>query len=217
MKHETPKSKGSPSPPRFWRQLLRWLCHPAYLEDIEGDLEELYHEHVNSVGVKKARWMYVRDVIMLLRLSLIKPIRRLGYHSGKIYTSFIRMDIKNIYISRVVGILILPVGFPLAWYIWYRLSQLLFYVGINLPTGGLFVMVIVFFSPVIAFRLPGLFIKTRDTFLESVLGLILFYSLGIIGTFKTGLFLVLIISSIISFSVVLALYLEKRKKEMVND
>jgi len=60
--------------PRFWRRLLRWFCHPAYLEDIEGDLKELYDERVLEVGPRKARWCYIGDVLLLIRPALIRPL-----------------------------------------------------------------------------------------------------------------------------------------------
>ena len=61
-------------PPHIWRRLRRGFCHPAYLEDIEGDLNELYDERVLEVGPRKARWRYIGDVLLLIRPALISPL-----------------------------------------------------------------------------------------------------------------------------------------------
>jgi putative ABC transport system permease protein len=60
------------TPPRFAIRLLYWFCDPHRVEEIEGDLNELFQQRVELVGLRKARWRYVRDVVSLLRPSLIK-------------------------------------------------------------------------------------------------------------------------------------------------
>lgn len=67
-------SSGSPRPvgPRWATYLLRWLVAPHRLDELEGDLHELFHQRVETVGLQKARWRYVRDVVSLLRPSLMK-------------------------------------------------------------------------------------------------------------------------------------------------
>ncbi|WP_425390620.1 FtsX-like permease family protein [Ekhidna sp.] len=52
---------------------FKWFCHPEYYPDIKGDLEELYADHLAS-GSRFPQWKYLMDVVMLLRLSLLKPI-----------------------------------------------------------------------------------------------------------------------------------------------
>ncbi len=61
-------------PPHWAQRFFHWFCHPAYYEDLAGDLAELYDERVQELGVRKAQWKYVRDVMLLFRPSIIRPI-----------------------------------------------------------------------------------------------------------------------------------------------
>lgn len=61
-----------PSPPRWATRLLRCLCAPHRIEEMEGDLDELFRQRVQNAGLSQARWRYVRDVVSLMRPSLIK-------------------------------------------------------------------------------------------------------------------------------------------------
>jgi hypothetical protein len=59
-------------PPHFAIRLLRWFLAPHRSEELEGDLDELFQQRMREVGLRKARWRYVRDVVSLLRPSLMK-------------------------------------------------------------------------------------------------------------------------------------------------
>lgn len=53
--------------------LFKWYCHPDFYPDIKGDLEELYSDHVEE-GSRFTQLRYLLDVMMLFRLSLLRPI-----------------------------------------------------------------------------------------------------------------------------------------------
>ena len=74
MNSPPPSDKGPPPPPKLARRFFRWYCHPDFVEDLEGDLEELYRERSHSLGYRSAYWCYVRDVLRLLRPSIIRPL-----------------------------------------------------------------------------------------------------------------------------------------------
>ena len=67
MKYKTPIR-----PPKTATRFLRWFCHPDFVEDIEGDLEELFLERVSTRGKRYAGWFYLLDVLLLLRPSIIR-------------------------------------------------------------------------------------------------------------------------------------------------
>lgn len=54
--------------------LLRRLCKPHLLEEIEGDLLEFYYEWVRQYGVAKANRLYVFHSIKFLRYYALGPI-----------------------------------------------------------------------------------------------------------------------------------------------
>ncbi len=69
---------GDTSPPKFPLKLLRWFCKPDYHSDIEGDLLELFDRRVEAVGMKKAKWLLLKDVLLLFRPGIIRSIQ-LGF------------------------------------------------------------------------------------------------------------------------------------------
>lgn len=64
--------KSTNRPPRFVTYLLHLFLPPHRAEELEGDLDELFQQRVREVGIRKARWRYARDVVSLLRPSLIR-------------------------------------------------------------------------------------------------------------------------------------------------
>lgn len=58
---------------RIADKLFRWYCHPDFYPDLQGDLEEMYNDHLEH-GLKSAQWKYCADVLLLFRLSLLRPI-----------------------------------------------------------------------------------------------------------------------------------------------
>ncbi len=54
-------------PPRWVAKLLSWWANPNSQEEVEGDLLELYAYWVQTVGVRKANWKYIFNVLKLLR------------------------------------------------------------------------------------------------------------------------------------------------------
>ncbi|CCH52448.1 Macrolide export ATP-binding/permease protein macB [Fibrisoma limi BUZ 3] len=64
--------RSAPTPPRFAQRLLRWFCAPHRLDELEGDLDELFQQRAQEVGLRRARWRYWRDVLSLMRPFVIK-------------------------------------------------------------------------------------------------------------------------------------------------
>lgn len=54
-------------PPRLLKGLLRWFVNAEFVEEIEGDLDELYHEHAESNSIIQAKLLYLWDVVRAIR------------------------------------------------------------------------------------------------------------------------------------------------------
>ena len=63
-------------PPSLLLRFFRWYCHPKFVERIEGDLWEEYHERVGRNGKFKADIRFVIDVLLLCRPGIIKSINK---------------------------------------------------------------------------------------------------------------------------------------------
>lgn len=71
------KDFGNHRPPQFLVKALRWFCDPELLEDVEGDLSELYQARA-SRNLALAKLLYGRDVLQLFRPGIIK---KFGTHN----------------------------------------------------------------------------------------------------------------------------------------
>lgn len=59
-------------PPRWATRLLHWFCSPHLVEEMEGDLDELFQQRIRELGLRQARRRYVYDVLSLARPFVMK-------------------------------------------------------------------------------------------------------------------------------------------------
>ncbi|WP_436516878.1 ABC transporter permease [Ekhidna sp. To15] len=84
-------------PPKWSRRLLRLFIHGEYLEEIEGDLEEVFFDDLETYSVKEAYRRYNVGVLKLFRISLLKNLKWI-YKIGLIVTIMrtIRLAFRNL-------------------------------------------------------------------------------------------------------------------------
>lgn len=71
------------SPPKFPLRFLRWFCNPRLLEDVEGDLYELFEQRaIKNPGT--ARWLFALDVLLLFRPGIIRKISLLNIQNPRL-------------------------------------------------------------------------------------------------------------------------------------
>lgn len=63
------------TPPKWSGRLLKLFINKDYLEEIEGDLEEVFYDDVEHLSPKEARMYYSLGVFKLFRLSLLKNLK----------------------------------------------------------------------------------------------------------------------------------------------
>ena len=78
------------APPKIANRFLKWFCDPMLLEDVEGDLAELFSERSDS-GHLKAKLRYLLDVLFLFRPGIIKNFE---IKNGPINTAMIKNYLK---------------------------------------------------------------------------------------------------------------------------
>ena len=61
-------------PPRLFLQFLRWFCREDYLEEIEGDLTEIFKKQYES-SQRNAKWKFAWSVVRYFRPAFIKSFR----------------------------------------------------------------------------------------------------------------------------------------------
>ncbi len=78
------KYQRLPSPPQWADKLLQWLCPDELLEEIQGDLQELFEERIVEAGEHRARREHVLAVLGYLRPFGFK--RKANHLSNPLYT-----------------------------------------------------------------------------------------------------------------------------------
>ncbi|HET9432982.1 MAG TPA: permease prefix domain 2-containing transporter, partial [Chitinophagaceae bacterium] len=73
------KTKNN-QPPRMPLAFFRWYCHPDLREEIEGDLLERFHKHSNNYSERKARWLFIKEVLLLFRPGIIRGMLNQSQH-----------------------------------------------------------------------------------------------------------------------------------------
>ncbi|WP_228450725.1 ABC transporter permease [Chryseolinea soli] len=66
---------GEINPPEWPVKFLRFFLKKEYLEEIEGDMEELFFDHVEQFSPAKAKRMYTWEMLKLLRPILLKNLK----------------------------------------------------------------------------------------------------------------------------------------------
>ncbi len=64
-----------PSPPKWADRFLEWFCDPLLLEDLQGDLYEIFQYHHDHGRIKKANWLYIWLVFRSFRYSAVSKKR----------------------------------------------------------------------------------------------------------------------------------------------
>lgn len=82
--------KGN-QPPKWVDRLLEWYCADHYLEEVQGDLHEWFQRRVRKSSLRKARWLYLYDVIAYLRLFRIKKLNDMENNNNRLFLNYVKM------------------------------------------------------------------------------------------------------------------------------
>ncbi|MEL6924533.1 MAG: ABC transporter permease, partial [Bacteroidota bacterium] len=66
--------KINPRPPRWADWFLEWYCKPELLEEIQGDIYEIFYYHIKQKGERAARRGFAWNVLCSFRLSTIRQL-----------------------------------------------------------------------------------------------------------------------------------------------
>lgn len=102
----------TPAPPRWAERLLEWLAAPHLLEETQGDLRELFEKRLQYCSLRKARLLYVLDLLKLIHPRLWKtqptsylclnPIDMLQHYFLLSFRTFLRF--KGSFFINLIGL-----------------------------------------------------------------------------------------------------------------
>lgn len=83
-------------PPRWAQRFLRWYCRPELAEDLEGDLNEFFERNVEKHGKRRARLIYIIDVIKFFRAYTVRKPRTQNVTQWNMLGSYIKTSSRNL-------------------------------------------------------------------------------------------------------------------------
>jgi putative ABC transport system permease protein len=91
------KEKNNVSPPQWPLKFLRFFLKEAYLEEIEGDMEEIFLDNVEQFSPAKARRLYTWEMIKLLRPQLVKNFKTLPtFNQAAMFNNYFKIAWRNL-------------------------------------------------------------------------------------------------------------------------
>jgi putative ABC transport system permease protein len=84
-------------PPKLPLRLLRFFVKKDYLEEIEGDMEEIFYELVQQHSTKKAKRMYAWETVKLLRPVLLKRLNHIPMlHQYTLFSNYSKTSVRSL-------------------------------------------------------------------------------------------------------------------------
>lgn len=118
-------------PPKFFLRFFRWFCDPAIVEDIEGDLTEMFAREIDDGNITKAKIQFSVRILGLFRPGIVKKIGRpsLFNHSSPMFKNYFITSVRSLVRSagfstiNIVGLAVGLATFSLiAFYVYSELS-----------------------------------------------------------------------------------------------
>jgi len=101
--------KGTPdiTPPKWADKFLEWYCSEALMDEIQGDLHEAFYLRAKRYGAKKARFLFVIEVILFFRPSSFKKTYTNNYPSDMpgLIQNYLKISLRNTLKSKVFSLI----------------------------------------------------------------------------------------------------------------
>lgn len=100
----------NPQPPKLARKLFDWYCGHAPVDDLAGDLEELFLLRVSQKGIFRAQLFYWKAVFSLLFSYAIRKRKKAGRLSHQpisfaLWGNYLKVALRNLYQHKYFSLL----------------------------------------------------------------------------------------------------------------
>jgi len=91
-------------PPKHPLQFLRWFCREDYLDEIEGDLIEVFVKQVEK-NPREAKWKFAWSVIKYFRPEFMKSFRSYQPNAYGMYKSYFKIGWRNLLKNKAYSLI----------------------------------------------------------------------------------------------------------------
>ena len=88
-------------PPKWADRFLKWFCNPKRLEQIQGDVYELFYWRLEERGYQRAKNSFIWDVFRLFRWSNIKRSNTQKLNNMGIFKNYFKIGVRNLWKQRL--------------------------------------------------------------------------------------------------------------------
>lgn len=89
-------SEMNNQPSKYFHKLLAWFCHDNLYEELQGDLEEAFQKNVQTKGLSKAKAIYRKEVLKMIRPSVMKVKRPAGTFTLSLFKGHFILSLRMI-------------------------------------------------------------------------------------------------------------------------
>ena len=95
--------EGQSKPPRWADRFLSWYCNPKLLEQIQGDVHELFYWRLEEHGYTKAKKSFIWDVLRFFRWSNIKrkSSHKTQFNNTAMFKNYFKIGLRNLWKQRL--------------------------------------------------------------------------------------------------------------------
>lgn len=84
------------NPPKKALQFLRWFCREDCIDEVEGDLTEIFRKN-NTITPRKAEWIFIWHVMRYFRPEFIKSFKSTQFiNPYPMYKNYFKVGIRNL-------------------------------------------------------------------------------------------------------------------------
>lgn len=87
-----------PTPPSWADRFLDWYCSKRFLEEIQGDLYEIFEDTLSEKGLKAAKWQFIILVFRFLKPFRIKRLEEwsMPYFNSAMILHYLKTTYRNL-------------------------------------------------------------------------------------------------------------------------
>jgi len=90
------KPSYRPHPPRWATHFLHWYCRPELVDEVEGDLYELFQRRVEAKGLRQAQLLYWLNVLMFLHPDYIRKRKYDPINHTAMFRNYFKVTFRNL-------------------------------------------------------------------------------------------------------------------------
>ena len=88
-------------PPQWADRFLEWYCAPRFIEETQGDLHEAFYRRCREVGLRRARWLFILDVMRSLSVRTFDYSFIVSRNSLAMIRNYTKLTFRNLLRKKV--------------------------------------------------------------------------------------------------------------------